>query len=134
MEYKRLLFEVAKQKENENLWEFENRLHFLQKQAKINDDARFVETYKKGVFNNKLRETLMLRDPPINTRAELKRALTIMQVAMLKYAKTFNTPPTTITAGLGSMPKDDLEMRRKTNKEIMDAMRKYQFKFGRPRA
>ena len=29
MEYKRLLFEVAKQKETKNLWEFENRLHFL---------------------------------------------------------------------------------------------------------
>ena len=48
LEYKRLQFEVAKQKEHENLWEFENRLHFLQKQAKIDNDARFVETYKKG--------------------------------------------------------------------------------------
>ena len=56
MEYKRLMFEVAKQKESENLWEFENRLHFLQKQAKITDETCFVETYKKGVFNNKLRE------------------------------------------------------------------------------
>ena len=73
MEYKRLMFEVAKQKESENLWEFENRLHFLQKQAKITDEARFVDTYKKGVFNNKLREMLMLRDPPIAMRAELKR-------------------------------------------------------------
>ena len=38
LEYKRLQFEIAKQKENESLWEFENRLHYLQKQAKITDD------------------------------------------------------------------------------------------------
>ena len=70
----------------------------------------------------------MLRDPPIVTRIDLKRALTTAQVAMLKYAKTFAMPPATITAGLGSMPKDNLETRRKTNKEIMDAMRKYHSK------
>ena len=45
LEYKRLQFKIAKQKENESLWEFENSLHYLQKQAKINDDGRFVETY-----------------------------------------------------------------------------------------
>ena len=70
----------------------------------------------------------MLRDPPITTRAELKRALTTAQVAMLKFAKTFSTPPTTITMGLGRQPKEDLENRRKTNQEILEAMKRYQFK------
>ena len=60
LEYKRLQFEVAKQKESKDLWQFENRLHYLQKQAKIKEDARFVETYKKGILNNKLRERLMI--------------------------------------------------------------------------
>ena len=31
LEYNRLQFEVAKQEPNESLWEFENRLHYLQK-------------------------------------------------------------------------------------------------------
>ena len=62
----------------------------IQKQAKIDDEARFVETYKKGVFNNKLREILMLRDPPITTRVELKAAVSNAQVGMLKYTKTFS--------------------------------------------
>ena len=48
LEYKRLQFEVAKQKESEDLWQFENRLHYLQKQAKIKEDLRFIEIYKKG--------------------------------------------------------------------------------------
>ena len=75
LEYKRLQFEIAKQKESESLWEFKNRLHYLQKQAKITEDARFVETYKKGILNNKLREKLMVCEPPITTKAELKQAV-----------------------------------------------------------
>ena len=84
-----------------------------------------METYKKGVFNNKLRETLMLRDPPITTRVDLKAALTTAQVGMLKYAKTFSNPPASVTAGLGSLQRDDLETRRKTNKEIAEALKKF---------
>ena len=75
LKYKRLQFEVAKQEPNESLWEFENCLHYLQKQAKITEDARFVETYKKGILNNKLRERLMVRDPPITTKAVLMQGV-----------------------------------------------------------
>ena len=60
LKYKRLQFEVAKQKESKDLWQFENRLYYLQKQAKIKEDSRFVKTYKKGIINNKLREMLMI--------------------------------------------------------------------------
>ena len=35
LKYKRLQFEVSKQKESKSLWQFENRLHYLQKQANI---------------------------------------------------------------------------------------------------
>ena len=98
LEYKRIQFELAKQKESKSLWQFENRLYYLQKEAKIDDDARFVETYKKGVFNNKLRETLMLKDPPITMKEGLKAALTTAQVGMLKYTKNFYQP-TSISHG-----------------------------------
>ena len=84
LEYKRLQFEVAKQKESKDLWQFENRLHYLQKQAKIKEDSKFVETYKKGIINNKLREKLMIQDPPITTKAELKQAVAHAQVGILQ--------------------------------------------------
>ena len=119
LEYKRLQFEVAKQKESEDLWQFENRLHYLQKQAKITEDTRFVKTYKKGILNNKLRERLMVRDPPITTKAELKQAVAHAQIRILQYAMTFNNPPAAATAGLGSIQKDELETRQKTNQQIV---------------
>ena len=103
LEYKRLEFEVAKQEEDESLWQFENHLLYLQKQAKITDDGRFVETYKKGILNNKLRETLMVWEPPITTKAALKEAVASAQVGILQYARTFNNPPASATAGLGAL-------------------------------
>ena len=72
LELKRIEFEVAKQKDGESLWQFENRLIALQKRAKITDDSRFVETYKKGLLNNKLRENLFMRETPIITKADQK--------------------------------------------------------------
>ena len=60
MEYRRLHFEEAKQAGNENAWESEYRLAYLKKLAKVEGDARFVEAYKKGVSDGKLKETLML--------------------------------------------------------------------------
>ena len=111
LKYKRLQFEVAKQKESEDLWQFENRLHYLQKQAKIKEDARFIETYKKGILNNKLRERLMIQNPPITTKAELKQAVAHAHVGILQHARTFNNPAAAVTAGLGSHHKDELETR-----------------------
>ena len=60
MEYRRLQFEGARQTGNENLWEFEYRLAYLQERAKVEGDARFVETYRRGVSDDKLKEKLML--------------------------------------------------------------------------
>ena len=125
LEYKRIQFEIAKQKEGESLWEFENRLHYLQKQAKTTEDARFVDTYKKGILNNKLRERLMVREPPITTKAELKQAVATAQIGLLKYARTFTNPPAAATAGLGSLQGEELETRRKTNQQIAEALKRY---------
>ena len=72
LKLKRIEFEVAKQKDGESLWQFKNRLIALQKRAKITDNSRFVETYKKGLLNNKLRENLFMRETPITTKADLK--------------------------------------------------------------
>ena len=84
---------------------------------------RFIKTYKKGIINNKLREKLMIRDPPITTKVELKQAVAHAQVGILQYARTFNKPPTAVTAGLGSLQKDGLETRRKTNRQVAELQR-----------
>ena len=125
LKYKRLQFEIAKQKENESLWEFKNRLHYLQKQAKITDDGRFVETYKKGILNNKLREKLMVREPPITTKAVLKQAMANAQTGLLQFARTFSNPPAAATAGLGALQREELETRRKTNRQIAEVQKRY---------
>ena len=67
-------------------------LVYLQKRAKVEGDARFVETYRKGVSDDKLKETLMLRRPPITTRMELREVITVAQIVMLEHTKEFITP------------------------------------------
>ena len=70
-----------------------------------------METYKKGILNNKLRETLMVREPPITTKAALKQAVASAQVGLLQYARTFDNPLAAATAGLGALQKEELETR-----------------------
>ena len=77
LKMKRIAFELAKQKDGESLWQFENQLLALQKRAKIIDDARFVETFKKGLLNNELRKSLFVRETPITTKADLKKAVAV---------------------------------------------------------
>ena len=60
LEYKRQKFELARQKQEESPWQFENCLHSLYRLAQINDDAHFVEIFKKGIHNNELRKQLLL--------------------------------------------------------------------------
>ena len=47
LKYKRLQFEEAKQQESKSLWEFENCLHYLQKQAKITENAQFLQNIQE---------------------------------------------------------------------------------------
>ena len=35
--------------------------------AQINEEEKFVEVFKKGVYNNKLRKLLLLLNPPLTT-------------------------------------------------------------------
>ena len=72
LEYKRLQFEIARQKPKESPWQFENHLHSLQRSARIEGDKRFVEAFKKGIHNNELRKYLMLHQPAITTKDKLK--------------------------------------------------------------
>ena len=68
-----------------------------------------METYKKGILNNKLREKLMVREPPINTKAVLKQAVASAQIGLLQYTRTFTNPPAAATAGLGALQREELE-------------------------
>ena len=72
LEYKRLCLELARQKPEESPWQFENRLHSLYRLAQLDDEARFMEIFKKGIHNNKLRKQLLLHQPAITTIETLK--------------------------------------------------------------
>ena len=67
----------------------------------------------------------MIRDPPITTNAELMQAVAHAQVGILQYARTFDKPPAAVTAGLGSLQKDGLETRRKTNRQVAELQKRY---------
>ena len=84
-----------------------------------------METFKTGILNNKLRERLMLHEPAITTRDALKQAVQNAQTEMLKFARTFNNPPAAATAGLGALQREDLETRRKTNRQIVEVQRRF---------
>ena len=125
LELKRIAFMLAKQMDGESLWQFENRLLALQKRAKITDDSRFVETYKKGLLNNKLRENLFMQETPITTKADLKKAVAAAQVGLLQYARTYTNPPASATAGLGAIQKEELETRQKTSRQVAEVLKRY---------
>ena len=67
----------------------------------------------------------MVQEPPITTKAELKQAVANAQIGLLQFARTFNNPPAAATAGLGSLQKDELETRRKTNQQIAEVQKRY---------
>ena len=74
-----------------------------------------METYKKGILNNKLREKLIVCEPLITTKAALKQAVANAQIGLLQYARMITNPPAAATAGLGALQKEELETQRKTN-------------------
>ena len=84
-----------------------------------------METFKKGLLNNELRKSLFLRETPITTKADLKKAVAAAQVGLLQYARTYTNPPASATAGLGAIQKDELETRRKTNWQVTEVLKRY---------
>ena len=75
LEFKRMRFELAKQTSSENPLKYENHLLSYYRLAQINDEGRFVDIYKKGIFNNKLRKLLLLHEPPLTLMVKLKAAV-----------------------------------------------------------
>ena len=81
-------FELAKQTSSENLWKYENHLLSYYRSAQINDEGRFVDIYKKGIFNNNLKKLLLLHEPPLTMIVNLKVAVHRYQTNLLKYARS----------------------------------------------
>ena len=88
--------------------------------AQINDLARFVEIYIKGIFNDDLRKLLLLHNPTLTTIPDLKAAIQRYQTSLLKYARSTPSLAATVTTGLGAMPGEDLEFKQKTLKKIQE--------------
>ena len=75
LEYKKLRFELARQKSTANPWKFEHCLTSYYRAAQVNDEVKFVEVYKKGIFNDDLRKLLLLHNPALTTIPDLKAAI-----------------------------------------------------------
>ena len=114
LKFKRMHFELAKQTSTENPWKYENHLLSHYRSAQINDEGRFMDIYKKGVYNNELRKLLLLHDPPLTTMEGLKAAVHHYQVSLLRYARTTSNLRMSAMAGLGTLQREDLDQRKKT--------------------
>ena len=66
-----------------------------------------------------------MRETPINTKADLKKAVAVAQIGLLQYARTYTNPPASATAGLGAIQKDKLETRRKTSWQVTEVLKRY---------
>ena len=88
--------------------------------AQINNEACFVEFYIKGILNDDLRKFLLLHNPVLTTIPDLKAAIQRYQTSILKYDRSTPSLAATATTGLGAMPGEDLEFKRKTLKKIQE--------------
>ena len=82
LEYKKLRFKLACQKSKENPWKFEHCLTTYYRAAQIKDEARLVEIYIKGIFNDDLRKLLLLHDPALTTITYLKASSSMQEVLL----------------------------------------------------
>ena len=69
----------------ENPWSYENRLQFYYKEAHVQDEAEFVEVYRKGVYNKELRKLLMLHELPLTSIEDLKAATQHYRTQLIIY-------------------------------------------------
>ena len=118
LEYKRIRFELAKQTSTEILCKFENRWMTYYWSAQINDESKFVETFKNGIYNKELRKLLLLHDPQLTTILDMKAEVQRCQTSLLKYARSIPSLATLATIRLGTLQCKDLDLRRKTMKQM----------------
>ena len=120
MEFKRMRFELAKQTASENPWKFESRLLSYYRAAQINDEKRFTEVFKKGVYHDELRKMLMLHEPALVSMATLKAAVHRYQTSLLQYARSTPAMAASATAGLGTVHQEETDPRTKTMRQIRE--------------
>ena len=93
-------FKLAKQTSSKNPWKYENRLLSYYRSAEINDEGRFVDIYKKGIYNNELRKLLLLHELPLTTMVDWKSAAHHYQTNLLIYARNTPSLATSATTGI----------------------------------
>ena len=120
LKFKRLRFELAKQTSMGNLWRLKNLLRSYYRSARINDESRFVDIYKKGIHNNELRKLLLLPDPALTMMEDLKAAIHHYQMSLLKYARTITNLPPSATDGLGTMQCKITDKKKNTLRQIQE--------------
>ena len=102
-EHKRLRFELAKQRVEEDPGKYENRLHRYYEETLLQYEQQFIEKYTRSVYNKVLGELLMTHKPPLVTIKSLKTEIPYYVTQLRIYAETTpDVQPATI-AGLGGL-------------------------------
>ena len=88
--------------------------------AQINNETRFVDVYKKFVYNNNLRKLLILHKPPLTLIKELKGAVHHYQMSLLKYTRSTPHIAPSTTAGLGTMQHEITDQKQERIHQIQE--------------
>ena len=102
----------------ENLWEYESRLQADCKTAQINEEALFVDFYKKGIYNSELRELLLLHEPPLTTMMEVKTVVHHYQTRLLKLARSTTDIEPSAATRLEAMQPKIADREQKTTQQV----------------
>ena len=79
---------------------------------------KFLDVYRRGIYNNNLRKLLMLHDLPLISIDSLKTAVHHYQTRLLTYARSTPNIDPSATAGLGTMQHEITNQKQETIRGI----------------
>ena len=81
---------------------------------------KFLDVYRRGIYNNDLRKLLMLHDLPLISIDSLKMAVHHYQTRLLTYARSMPYIDPSATAGLGTMQHEITNQKQETIRGIQN--------------
>ena len=79
---------------------------------------KFMDVYRRGIYNNNLRKLLMLHDPSLTSIYSLKTAVHHNQTRLLTYARRTPDIDPSATAGLGTMQYEITSQKQEVIRQI----------------
>ena len=79
-----------------------------------------MDVYKKGIYDSKLRELLLLHEPPLTTMVEVKTAVHLYQTRLLRLARSTPDIEPSAVARPEAMQPEITDRGQKTIQQISD--------------